>query len=375
MALPPCHAMFQFYVADGRLSCHLYQRSADLFLGVPFNIASYALLTAMVAQQVGLEVGEFVWTGGDCHIYDNHVDQVREQLSRDPFPFPRLKLRKAPVAVRLHLRGLRGRRLPAPPGPEGALSRCDQRHLPGPRPDLSRVVLPAAPHWPCNADPVRPDGRVKPRRFPTPRAGSGGVSTCPGVGALPRLWRSVSAMPPRSPAVEAFGRVLTAMVTPFTASGDLDLDAAQRLAAHLVDAGNDGLVVSGTTGESPTTTDDEKERLVRAVVEAVGDRARVVAGAGSNNTHHTRRAGPRGREGRRPRAAAGDALLQQAAAGGPRPSLRGRRRRHRAAGDALRHPRPHRHADRDRDAGAPRRHDAHHRRQGRQGRPLRPAPR
>jgi 4-hydroxy-tetrahydrodipicolinate synthase len=94
-------------------------------------------------------------------------------------------------------------------------------------------------------------------------------------------------MSPRSPAVEAFGRVLTAMVTPFTAAGDLDLDAAQALAAHLVDAGCDGLVVSGTTGESPTTTDEEKERLVRAVVEAVGDRARVVAGAGSNNTSHT----------------------------------------------------------------------------------------
>ena len=97
MALPPCHAMFQFYVADGRLSCHLYQRSADLFLGVPFNIASYALLTAMVAQQVDLQVGELVWTGGDCHIYDNHVDQVREQLSRAPFPFPTLTLHKAPT--------------------------------------------------------------------------------------------------------------------------------------------------------------------------------------------------------------------------------------------------------------------------------------
>jgi thymidylate synthase len=96
MALAPCHALFQFHVADGRLSCQLYQRSADLFLGVPFNIASYALLTTMVAQQVGLRVGDFVWTGGDCHIYDNHVDQVREQLSRDAYPFARLELRRAP---------------------------------------------------------------------------------------------------------------------------------------------------------------------------------------------------------------------------------------------------------------------------------------
>ena len=95
MALPPCHALFQFYVADGRLSCQLYQRSCDMFLGVPFNIASYALLTLMMAQQADLEPGEFVWTGGDCHIYDNHVEQVLEQLSRQPYPYPTMRIRKA----------------------------------------------------------------------------------------------------------------------------------------------------------------------------------------------------------------------------------------------------------------------------------------
>ena len=92
MALAPCHALFQFYVADGKLSCQLYQRSADLFLGVPFNIASYALLTHLIAAQTGLGVGDFVWTGGDCHIYDNHVEQVELQLERTPFPAPTLRI-------------------------------------------------------------------------------------------------------------------------------------------------------------------------------------------------------------------------------------------------------------------------------------------
>ncbi len=99
MALPPCHAFFQFYVADGKLSCQLYQRSADTFLGVPFNIASYALLTLMVAQQVGLEPGELIWTGGDVHIYDNHVEQVREQLTREPYPSPKLLINRKPESI------------------------------------------------------------------------------------------------------------------------------------------------------------------------------------------------------------------------------------------------------------------------------------
>ncbi|MBX9936576.1 MAG: thymidylate synthase [Burkholderiaceae bacterium] len=99
MALMPCHALFQFYVAQGKLSCQLYQRSADLFLGVPFNIASYALLTHMMAQQCNLQVGDFVWTGGDCHIYDNHLEQVQTQLARQPYPFPTLHIRRKPESL------------------------------------------------------------------------------------------------------------------------------------------------------------------------------------------------------------------------------------------------------------------------------------
>jgi len=106
MALPPCHAFFQFYVAPatepggkGKLSCQLYQRSADIFLGVPFNIASYALLTHMLAQQCDLDVGDFVWTGGDCHIYSNHTEQVELQLSREPFPYPVLNIKRKPPSI------------------------------------------------------------------------------------------------------------------------------------------------------------------------------------------------------------------------------------------------------------------------------------
>jgi thymidylate synthase len=124
MALMPCHAFFQFYVAPitgalaskGKLSCQLYQRSADIFLGVPFNIASYALLTHMVAQQCDLAVGDFIWTGGDCHIYSNHHEQVRLQLSRAPYPYPTLNIKRRPrFDLRLRVRRLRSAGLPVPP--------------------------------------------------------------------------------------------------------------------------------------------------------------------------------------------------------------------------------------------------------------------
>jgi len=99
MALPPCHCLFQFYVADGKLSCQLYQRSCDIFLGVPFNIASYALLTHMLAQQADLKVGDFIWTGGDCHLYLNHLEQADEQLARDLLPLPTLAIKRRPPSI------------------------------------------------------------------------------------------------------------------------------------------------------------------------------------------------------------------------------------------------------------------------------------
>jgi len=99
MALAPCHLLFQFYVAEGKLSCQMYQRSADSFLGVPYNITSYSLLTSMIAQQCDLDVGDFIWTGGDCHIYSNHMEQVNLQLSREPYPLPQLFIKRRPDSI------------------------------------------------------------------------------------------------------------------------------------------------------------------------------------------------------------------------------------------------------------------------------------
>ncbi|MBE9562439.1 MAG: thymidylate synthase, partial [Proteobacteria bacterium] len=99
MALPPCHLLFQFYVSSGKLSCQLYQRSCDIFLGLPYNIASYALLTTMIAQQCNLQVGEFIWTGGDVHLYNNHLEQAQLQLTRTPYPLPKLTIRQQPTNI------------------------------------------------------------------------------------------------------------------------------------------------------------------------------------------------------------------------------------------------------------------------------------
>jgi thymidylate synthase len=99
MALAPCHLLFQFYVAEGKLSCQMYQRSADSFLGVPYNITSYSLLISMIAEQCDLDVGHFIWTGGDCHIYSNHMEQVKLQLTREPYPLPRLVIKRKPASI------------------------------------------------------------------------------------------------------------------------------------------------------------------------------------------------------------------------------------------------------------------------------------
>ena len=151
MALAPCHCLFQFYVAEGRLSCQLYQRSADVFLGVPFNIASYALLTHMMAQATGLQPGDFVHSFGDAHLYLNHLEQARLQLSREPRPLPRLRLQSGgALALRLPLRGRGDRGLRAAPGDSGAGRRLTPAASGAQlryaalleRDDFSRVVIP-----------------------------------------------------------------------------------------------------------------------------------------------------------------------------------------------------------------------------------------
>ncbi len=207
--------------------------------------------------------------------------------------------------------------------------------------------------------PRRPIAAVAPRRAPRHQ----GAVACP---ILSGAGGNVCVMTP-TPGCP-FGRVLTAMVTPFDAEGALDLKRTEELAAHLVELGNDGLVVSGTTGEGPTTSDEEKVEIVRAVVAAVGDRAMVVAGAGTYDTAHSVHLARVGREGGGARAARRHAVLLAAAPGGAAAALHGRRGRHRAARDALRHPGPQRRPDRAGDAAAPRRAPADRRGEGRQGR-------
>jgi thymidylate synthase len=163
MALMPCHAFFQFYVADGKLSCQLYQRSADIFLGVPFNIASYALLTHMVAQQCNLAVGDFIWTGGDCHIYSNHHEQVELQLSRTPYPYPVLNIKRRP-AIRSSTTSTRTLRCwtTSATAPSRRRWRSEARHDPEPhlgpgaqrrhRPRQHHSLAPAGRHGALQAD-------------------------------------------------------------------------------------------------------------------------------------------------------------------------------------------------------------------------------
>ena len=174
MALMPCHAFFQFYVAPppslaakGRLSCQLYQRSADIFLGVPFNIASYALLTHMVAQQCDLDVGDFIWTGGDCHIYSNHHEQVELQLSRAPFAYPTLHIKRKPDSIF-----------------DYQFEDFESAGLPEP-------CRPSRRRWRCR----RGTGHATAHHFaPRPAtASSAGTTPCPGI--CPRTWRTSSAPP------------------------------------------------------------------------------------------------------------------------------------------------------------------------------------
>ncbi len=179
MALMPCHAFFQFYVAPpqapgerGKLSCQLYQRSADIFLGVPFNIASYALLTHMVAQQCDLDVGDFIWTGGDCHIYSNHAEQVALQLSREPRPYPTLRIKRKPDSIfDYQYEDFAVRRLRPAPGHQGAGGGLSEAMLHAPQPDLRPrrqrrdrqgqrpALAPAGRHGPLQAHDRRLPGR------------------------------------------------------------------------------------------------------------------------------------------------------------------------------------------------------------------------
>ena len=210
MALPPCHMLFQFYVANGRLSCQLYQRSADVFLGVPFNIASYALLTMMIAQVTGLKPGDFVHTLGDAHLYLNHLEQADEQLTREPYPLPRMELNPGRARhPRFQVRGLHTARLSLPSRHQGAdrgLVSWARTHLgdgaqPGHRPRQRAAVAAAERDAPLHAhdarqagdhgaQAVRSDGQAAARSGPTSWSRAIGITspTAP-------LWRTTSTKP------------------------------------------------------------------------------------------------------------------------------------------------------------------------------------